>query len=149
MKPILRLFAAGLLLALSFAAAADSAAPAAATVQPAKPIRVVVQVSSDQTRQWTLALDNARNAQKDVGAANIEIEIVAYGPGLGMLRDDSLLASRVQEALAAGIRIVACRNTMKAQHLTEAEMAPGIDYAQAGVVEIIRRQMEGYAYLRP
>jgi uncharacterized protein len=148
MNRIVRLIAVGLLFAVTTPASADPGAmPAAA--QAAKPMRVVVQVSENDPKVWNLALNNARNAQKDVGAANIEIEVVAFGPGLGMLRDDSLVANRVEEAQAAGVHFVACRNTMQAQHLTEAEMIAGIGYAQAGVIEIIKRQMEGFAYLRP
>lgn len=148
MNQIARLFALCLLLVAALPAAADAVATPAA-VQAAKPMRVVVQVSVNDPKVWNLALNNAHNAQKDVGAANIEIEIVAFGPGLGMLRDDSLVANRVEEALKAGVRFVACRNTMQAEHLTEADMMPGIGYAQAGVVEIIKKQMEGFAYLRP
>jgi intracellular sulfur oxidation DsrE/DsrF family protein len=147
MNRIIRVIAVGLLLATTLPAGADPGAMP--TAQAAKPMRVVVQVSESDPKVWNLALNNARNAQKDVGAANIEIEVVAFGPGLGMLRDDSLVANRVDEALAAGVRFVACRNTMQAQHVTEAEMIPGIGYAQAGVVEIIKKQMEGFAYLRP
>lgn len=114
-----------------------------------KPMRVVVQVSDDDASRWNLVLNNARNVQKEVGKANVEVEVVAYGPGLGILRDDSVVANRVQEALTSGIRFVACRNTMQAQRVTEAQMVPGIGYAQAGVVEIIKKQQEGWAYLRP
>jgi intracellular sulfur oxidation DsrE/DsrF family protein len=146
MKPMIRHIAVCLLLAAALPAGADPVAPPAAA---AKAMRVVVQVSESDAKVWNLALNNAHNAQKDVGAANIDIEIVAFGPGLDMLRDDSLVANRVEEALAAGVRFVACRNTMQAQHVTEAEMVPGIGYAQAGVVEIIKKQMEGFAYLRP
>lgn len=114
-----------------------------------KPMRVVIQVSDDDASRWNLVLNNARNVQKEVGKANVEVEVVAYGPGLGILRDDSVVANRVQEALTSGIRFVACRNTMQAQRVTEAQMVPGIGYAQAGVVEIIKKQQEGWAYLRP
>ena len=148
MNRIVRCAAACLFLAAALPAAADPAAAPAAG-QAAKPMRVVVQISESDPKTWNLALNNARNAQKDAGAANIEIEIVAFGPGLDMLRDDSLVANRVLEAQSGGVRFVACRNTMQAQHLTEADMIGGIGYAQAGVIEIIRKQMEGFAYLRP
>jgi len=141
---IVRIVAACLLLAAVPPALADAEAGPAA-----KPMRVVIQISDGDPKTWNLALNNARNAQKDVGAGNIDVEIVAFGPGLDMLRDDSLVANRVLDAITAGVRFVACRNTMQAQHLTEADMIGGIGYAQAGVVEIIRRQMEGAAYLRP
>lgn len=125
------------------------AVPASAADPAAKPMRVVMQISENQPPVWNLALNNIRNVQKELGAKNIEVEVVAYGPGLAMLRDDATVANRVQEALASGVRFVACRNTMENQKITEAQMLPGISYAQAGVIEIIRKQMEGYAYLRP
>lgn len=124
------------------------AVPAGAA-DPAKPMRVVMQISENQPAVWNLALNNIRNVQKELGAKNIEVELVAYGPGLAIIRDDSLVANRVQEAMATGVRFVACRNTMQNQKITEAQMLPGISYAQAGVIEIITKQMEGYAYLRP
>lgn len=125
------------------------AVPASAADPAAKPMRVVIQISENQPAVWNLALNNIRNVQKELGAKNIEVELVAYGPGLAIIRDDSLVANRVQEAMATGVRFVACRNTMQNQKITEAQMLPGISYAQAGVIEIITKQMEGYAYLRP
>ena len=74
-----------------------------------------MQVSDGEPAKWNLALNNARNLQSDLGAANVEIEIVAYGPGIGMLKRDSTVATRVDEALTSGVKIVACENTMRAQ----------------------------------
>jgi hypothetical protein len=128
---------------------AADAVPAIASAPVAKLLKAVVQVSDADEARWNLALNNVRNVQKDVGADKVDIELVVYGPGLGMLKDDSVVANRVQEALAAGVRVLACRNTMQAQHVTEANMLPGIGFVQAGVVEIIRKQSEGYGYLRP
>jgi intracellular sulfur oxidation DsrE/DsrF family protein len=126
------------------------AADAAANGPTASPrLRVVVQVDEKDPAVWMLALNNVRNAQKDVGPQNIDVEVVAFGPGLEMLKDDSVVANRVQDAIGRGVHFVACRNTMRAEHVTEAELIPGIGYTQAGVVEIIRKQTEGYTYLRP
>ena len=111
--------------------------------------RVVIQVSDGDAAKWNLALNNARNLQADLGAANVEIEIVAYGPGLGMLKRDSAVATRVDEALTSGVKIVACENTMRGQKLTQPDMLPSISYVGAGVVEIMERQQQGWAYIRP
>jgi uncharacterized protein len=111
--------------------------------------RVVMQVSDADQGKWNLALNNAHNLQSDLGAANVQIEIVAYGPGIGMLKRDSPVASRIDEALTSGVKIVACENTMRGQKLTQPDMLPSIDYVGAGVVEIMQRQQQGWAYLRP
>ena len=138
-----------ILTALATCVAIILALPAGAADPAAKPMRVVMQISENQPAVWNLALNNIRNVQKELGAKNIEVEVVTYGPGLAMLRDDSTTANRVQEAMATGVRFVACRNTMENQKITEAQLIPGIGYAQAGVIQIIKRQSEGYAYLRP
>jgi hypothetical protein len=138
-----------ILTALAACLAMILALPAVAADPAAKPMRVVMQISENQPAIWNLALNNIRNVQKELGAKNIEVEVVTYGPGLAMLRDDSTTANRVQEAMATGVRFVACRNTMENQKITEAQLIPGIGYAQAGVIQIIKRQSEGYAYLRP
>jgi len=110
---------------------------------------IVIQVSDNDPAKWNLALNNAKNLQDDVGAANVEIEIVAYGPGIGMLKLESPTGSRIADATKAGIKVTACENTMRGQKLTKDDMLAGISYVPAGVTEIMKKQHEGWAYLRP
>ena len=109
--------------------------------------KVVIQVSDSDPAYWNLALNNAKNVQKDLKGA--VIEIVAYGPGIGMLKADSVAASRISEMAESGIKIVACQNTMRGQKLTKEDMNSSIAYVPSGVVEIMGRQADGYSYIRP
>ena len=111
--------------------------------------KLIIQVSDNDPAKWNLALNNAKNVQDDVGAANVDIAIVAYGSGIGMLKLDSPTASRVADAMKANVRVVACENTMRAQKITKDDMLPAISYVPAGVTEIMKKQGEGWAYLRP
>ena len=130
--------------------AGAAALPAAdALAQAAAKNRLVMQVSDADPGKWNLTLNNAQNVQKDLGAKNVEIEIVAYGPGIGMLKAESVVGNRIGDALKGGIKVVACENTMHKDKLTKADMLNGIDYAPAGVVEIMQRQQQGWAYVRP
>ena len=115
----------------------------------AKPVRVVVQVSEADPARWNLALNNVQNLQEELGAAKVTVEIVAFGPGIAMLKFDAATNSRITEAVKNGVAVQACENTMRAQKLVRADMHPGVGYVPAGVVEIVRRQQEGWAYLRP
>lgn len=110
---------------------------------------VVFQVSDNDPAKWNLALNNARNVKQEFGDKPVQIEIVAYGPGIGMLKADSPTANRVSEAIASGVQVVACQNTMKGQKLTPADMNPTVGYVPAGVVELMKRQQQGWAYIRP
>ncbi|HET7549245.1 MAG TPA: DsrE family protein [Usitatibacter sp.] len=111
--------------------------------------QVVIQVSDNDPGKWNLALNNARNMQHDLGASNVDIEIVAYGPGIDMLRKESKVAQRIDEATMSGTKVVACENTMRGHKLSKSDMIEGIGYVPAGVVEITKRQREGWSYLRP
>ncbi|HEY6094561.1 MAG TPA: DsrE family protein [Gallionellaceae bacterium] len=135
--------------ALAFASFNSMAADKTAAGARAAHEKVVIQVSDDDPKKWNLALNNAKNVQDALGAANVDIEIVAYGPGIGMLKLDSEVGNRIDQAVAAGIKVVACENTMQKQKLSKQDMLPSAGYVPAGVVELIRKQHEGYAYLRP
>ena len=111
--------------------------------------RVVIQVSDNDPAKWGLALNNARNVQQDLGKENVQIEIVAYGPGLGMLKAESKVADRLAGALDASVGIIACENTMTNTKVNRSEMYDGIAYVKAGVTHIMKRQQEGWAYIRP
>ncbi len=111
--------------------------------------KIVIQISDNDPAKWNLALNNAKNLQDDVGAANVDIAIVAYGPGIGMLKLESPTGSRVADAMKANVRVVACENTMRGQKLSKDDMLPAISYVPAGVTEIMKKQSEGWAYLRP
>jgi intracellular sulfur oxidation DsrE/DsrF family protein len=131
---------AGVALAPCVPALAADAAPAN---------RVVMQVSDNDPGKWNLALNNAKNIQKDLGASNVTIEIVAYGPGINMLKMDSAVAGRIDEALGAGVKVAACENTMRNAKLAKGDMLNGIGYVPSGVVELMQKQQQGWAYLRP
>jgi intracellular sulfur oxidation DsrE/DsrF family protein len=111
--------------------------------------KLVIQVSDGDAAKWNLALNNAKNVQEELGADKVDIEIVAYGPGIGMLKMDAATSSRVSEMAKAGVQIVACENTMRNQKLGKADMHPDISYASSGVTEIMRRQRQGWSYVRP
>ena len=111
--------------------------------------RLVIQVSDAEPGKWKLALSNARNVQQDLGAQNVEIEIVAYGPGIDMLHADSEASPGVIQAMTDGVKVVACENTMRNRKLKREDMQGGISYVGAGVVEIMQKQREGWSYIRP
>ncbi|HQZ46369.1 MAG TPA: DsrE family protein [Usitatibacteraceae bacterium] len=139
-----RSFAASLLLA-GFLAFPSSAMAADAAGR----YRLVIQVSDNDPAKWNLALNNARNVQVDLGMDNVDVEIVAYGPGLPMLKADSKVAQRLDSAIKQGVGLMACENTMKNTKVERSEIQPGVKFVDAGVVHLMKRQREGWSYVRP
>lgn len=140
------------LMQVSLPATAQSPATAAApssTPPGAARQKVIFHVGDAEPAKWTVALNNVFNVRKDLGAANVDVEIVAVNAGMRMLKLDSPESSRVAEAIQGGVRVVACENSMKGQNITRDDLLPGLGYVPAGVVELMQRQREGYAYIRP
>lgn len=135
---------------LQTAGAADKpAAKQSPAAKVAKKHKVIFQISDADPAKWNLALNNIHNVQQDLGVKNVEIEVVAYGPGIGMLKLDSTSGNRISEAMATGVKVVACENTMRNQKLGKDDMLSGIGYVNAGVVELMEKQQQGWSYIRP
>ena len=124
------------------------AAPAALAATAARQ-GVVIQVSDSDPKTWNQALNVVKNIQATYGKDNVDVEVVVFGNGSGLLKFDSPLASRIDETLASGAKVSMCQNTMKGQKLAEADMHPKIGYVKAGVIEIIEKSKEGWTVVRP
>ena len=122
-----------------------------------KPHLVALHVDQNDPAIMNLALNNAQNIithYKALGRA-VKIEVVTYGPGLFMLRDDKSPVKARVSAMALeepDISFAACANTRdnmaKAEGapvklLTEAKIVP------SGVVHLMELQATGYAYIKP
>lgn len=136
-------------LALALCMGSAQLARADATKPAVKSHKVIFQVSDADPKKWNLALNNIKNVQEDLGKDRVQAELVAYGPGIGMLKLDSEVATRIAAAIASGVSVVACENTMTNQKLSKGDMLGDIGYVKAGVVELIEKQHKGYAYIRP
>ena len=146
------MLAAGLLVAVGVVAGAYLhllASTGPATQIAGAPKGVVIQVSEADPAKWNMALINASNVRKAYGDKGVAVEIVAYGPGLKMLRKDSSVAAGLEEAKQSGVKLLACGNSMTMSHTTRDELNRAVDIVPAGIVEIMERQQEGYAYVRP
>ncbi|MBR0874387.1 hypothetical protein JQ633_28805 [Bradyrhizobium tropiciagri] len=133
-------------------AAAQSKRPAAA-----KSHRLILQVNANDPAMMNLALNNATNVAqhyKDIGE-KVEIDIVAYGPGLHMLRDDtSPVKARIETISLStpSISFEACGNTRENMSKAESKDIPMISQAKlvkSGVVRVMELQEAGWSYVKP
>ena len=114
--------------------------------------KLVIQVSTDDKRTQKIALNNAVNLQKYYGVDNIDIEIVSYGPGLGLMTAKSKFAKRVESLSMQEITFSACMNTMnKVKKKTGKlpKLLKGVGTVPAGVARIMELQEQDYSYIRP
>lgn len=114
--------------------------------------KVVIQVSTDDPRTQKIALNNAANLQKAFGMDNVDVQVVAYGPGLSLLTKNSKNAKRVESMAMQNVTFNACGNTMakiekKKGH--KPALAEGVKVVPGGVPYIAELQEKGYSYIRP
>jgi len=111
--------------------------------------QIVIQVTESNPQTWNLALNNAFAFQRNVGKDNAQIEIVAIGPGLNMLKSESKVTDRIGQALDKSIDVVACGETMHAMKLGKNDLIGGVRVVPGGLIEIANKQREGWIYYRP
>ena len=128
------------------AVALPIAVRAQATTAPRN--RALFQVTDNDPARWNMILNNMINLKEGVGSEGVEIELVAYGPGIHMLKADSPVKHRIADAVKSGVHVNACQNTMSNMKLTPADMQPEIGYVPSGVVEVMKKQQQGWAYIR-
>ena len=110
---------------------------------------VVIQVSDGDPKTSNQALNVVRNVQSEYGMDKVNIELVVFGNGIGLLEKSSPQASRISETSLSGAKVLMCENTMTGRKKTRDDMLPDIGYVKAGVVEIIEKQKQGWAVVRP
>jgi uncharacterized protein len=148
--PITRAAIAALALTLApFAPVTIAADQAGAGQVPTKRNKVIFSVTDNDRGKWNLVLSNAMSVQQNVGAKDIEVEIVVWGPGINMIKMESPVGNRVEELVEKGIKVVACETTMHDLKLTDQDMLPKIGYVPGGVIELMQKQQQGWAYVRP
>jgi uncharacterized protein len=132
-------------------------ATATAAVNRTQPHRLSVQVDVNDPATMNLALNNVSNTVQhysEIGQ-KVEIEVIAYGPGLHMLRDDtSPVKARIKSMSETMPELIfsACGNTRDNMAKAEAKDIPLISEAKvtkSGVVRLMELQERGWSYLRP
>ena len=120
--------------------------------------RVVIQIDQNDPEVMNMVLNNAKNVLQYYGDKHEEaqVEIVAYGPGLHMLRDDtSPVKERIKdmaEANGSKIAFAACNNTKQGMEKREGHpitIIPQATIVPAGVVRVMQLEEEGYSYVKP
>lgn len=118
---------------------------------------LILQVNVNDPAMMNLALNNATNVAqyyKDLGE-KVTIEVVTFGPGLHMLRDDtSPVKARIKSIKESNpaISFKACGNTQENMHKVENKEIPLIAEAtvvKSGVVRVMELQEKGWTYVRP
>ena len=110
---------------------------------------MIFSVTDNDKGKWNLVINNAAAVQRNVGPKDIDVEVVVWGPGINMLKLESVVGNRIDELIAKGIKVVACETTMHEMKITPQDMLASAGYVPGGVIELMQKQQQGWAYIRP
>lgn len=130
---------------------AGTVVPVSAADQTAKDgkHRVVFQVTAAGEEHWESVLGNVENLREAFGPGSSEVEVVGHSKGLGMLMATNKgLADRMKKLADDGVVFAACENTMKKKNVTKDQLLPFVTTVDSGVAEVVRRQEQGWAYIK-
>jgi uncharacterized protein len=91
---------------------------------------------------------NAYNLMQGMQLDSVDVEIVAFRSGIGMLKLNTPVRSDIESLQKSGVHFVVCANSMRVAHLTITALVPNTTVAPSGIVEIVRKQEEGWPYVK-
>ena len=121
--------------------------------KPFAEARIVLQLGDGDAETQARTLNVANNLIKHYGGPDfVDIEIVAYGPGISLLYPGNDNAERITSLLANDVRFVGCLNTVESierQTGERPELIPETILVQTGVAQLVTRAQQGFVVIRP
>jgi uncharacterized protein len=114
--------------------------------------KIVLQLSDTDARKQNLVISVANNLLKFYGPDKVAIEVVAFGPGIELLRSESPARKQVESLISQGVRFDVCLNTVdtiERETGRRPEIMPAATPVQVGVGQILFLTENGYTLVRP
>lgn len=110
------------------------------------PRKLVIQLYDSEVTKVNHNLSSIYNILKEYPSESLKVVVVAYGNGMRALKNDydAKTLTRIQSLMEYDVEFVGCKNTMETMKWSESDFIDDIEYVQAGIVEIIERQVSGY-----
>ena len=143
------------LMAALIAAMAPSSGFAQPAALPDKPFaehRIVLQLSDNDPRKQGLVISVANNLLKFYDPDKVAIEVVAFGPGIDLLRPENANRKLVESLVAQGVRVDVCLNTVdtiERETGKRPDIIPAATPVQVGVAQILHLTENGYTLVKP
>jgi intracellular sulfur oxidation DsrE/DsrF family protein len=112
--------------------------------------RVLFHLDEGSAFRLKLALSNIQNLFTILGEKEVEIECIVNGAGVKLFQLPKDANHEGIEALVKrGVRFLICQNSLNVYHLTKDAMLDVVGFVPSGVGELVKKQAEGWAYIKP
>mgnify|MGYP001793963729 CR=1 FL=1 len=115
-----------------------------------KVYRVIFHLDEDSEQKVNEVFNNLRNLLADLGEENVEVELLINGVGVtAMRKDNESNGLRVRHLAKQGVKFAVCANSLKHLKISPDELVAEAEIVPAGVSELVKKQIDGWAYIRP
>lgn len=110
------------------------------------PRKVVYSINSEDENIVNSTIGSIYNILKEYPSESLKLAVVIYGKGMRSIKKDAsqTLLDKIKSLMQYDVEFIACRNTMQSMHWSENDFIDGISFTQAGIVEVIEKQVDGY-----
>ena len=109
---------------------------------------VVFHINESSVQKQRSALKNIENLRTEM--PEIPVELVVQGDAITLVVDrESSLKSEAKMLQSQGVVVAVCHNTMRGKGIDETELVGGVKIVPSAVGELVRRQQQGMAYIKP
>lgn len=115
------------------------------------PRKLVIRLYISDLERVNHIIGSIYNILKEYPPEALKVAVVTYGAGMRVLKKDydKNTLSRIKSLMEYDVEFIGCRNTMETMNWTEDDFIEGISYVQAGIVEVIEREVRGYIGVTP
>ena len=115
------------------------------------PRKLVINMHDSDLDTVNHTIGSIYNILKEYPSETLKVAVVLYGKGMRVVKKDydSATLNRIKSLMEYDVEFIGCKNTMETMKWTQDDFIDGIDYVQAGIVEIIERQTAGYICVTP
>jgi uncharacterized protein len=114
--------------------------------------KIALQLSDNDAKKEALVISVAYNLLKAYDPDKIAIEVVAFGPGIDLLRTGNTNRKLVESLIAQGVRFDVCLNTVdtiERETGKRPEIIPDATPVQVGVGQVLHLTAKGDTLVRP
>lgn len=109
----------------------------------------------DELNKWDMTVTNVKNMINfsRESEEKVEIEVVANGEAVFRFKKNedanSSYSVEFESLFTDDVKIVACNNALSKFYISKDEIFEFIEVVPAGIVEIVKKQEDGFTYIKP
>lgn len=116
-----------------------------------KPRKIVINIHDNDLETVNHNIGTIYNILKEYPSETLKVAVVLYGKGMRVIKKDydEATLNRIKSLMEYDVEFIGCKNTMETMKWTQDDFISGVNYVQAGIVEVIERQNDGYFGITP